>query len=114
MGRETVESFIKAINESTELQNQARSALEGAQDPSGFVQLGKKSGYEFTETDAKAYFDEVLGAQQPAELSEEELENVAGGAGAKDMPSPASRLGETIRMFKGLKLNAAPRWTSFR
>ena len=114
MSQETVEKFIQAVNDSTDLQTKCKGALDGAADPSGFVAVAKENGFEFTESDATSFFGDVLGAEQPAELSDQELENLAGGAGSKDMPSPTSKLGRTVRMFQGLKLNNNPRWSGFR
>jgi predicted ribosomally synthesized peptide with nif11-like leader len=114
MSQETVEKFIQAVNESTELQAKCKRALDGAADPSGFVAVAKANGFDFTESDAMSFFGDVLGAEQPAELSDQDLEKVAGGAGSKDMPSPTSRLGNTVRMFQGLKLNKNPSWSGFR
>ena len=114
MSQDTVEKFIEAVNESSDLQAKCKGALDGADDPAAFVAVAKESGFDFTESDAASFFSDVLGADQPAELSAEELESVAGGAGAKDMPAPTSRLGRTVRMFQGLKLNSIPRFTNFR
>jgi predicted ribosomally synthesized peptide with nif11-like leader len=114
MSQDSVQKFIQAVNDSNELQTKCKGALDGAADPSGFVALAKENGFEFTESDALSFFGDVLGAEQPGELSDEDLANVAGGAGSKDMPSPTSKLGNTVRMFQGLKLNNSPRWSGFR
>lgn len=114
MSESSVQQFIEAVNESDDLQGKCRDALDGAENASGLVSVAKDSGYEISEADVTSFFGEVLGAEQPGALSDTELEAVAGGAGSKDSPSPATRLGQTVRFFRGLKLSQTPRWTGFR
>jgi predicted ribosomally synthesized peptide with nif11-like leader len=113
MGAESVQKFIQAVNEPTELQAKCREVLDGAPDPSGFVALARENGFEFSESDVLLYFREVLGARQPEELTEEDLKEIAVSAGAKDSPTAATRLGDAVRLFKRLSLNYIPVWTGF-
>jgi|TARA_B100002003_G_scaffold89296_1_gene83436 predicted ribosomally synthesized peptide with nif11-like leader len=65
MSKETLDQFIQQISDSEELQ--ARSGEEI--DTDAFITLGAEHGYEFSAEDLA----------ESAELSDEELDGVAGG-----------------------------------
>jgi len=65
MSKENLEQFIQQISDSEELQ----STIGGEIDTDAFIALGAEHDCEFTEEDL----------QESAELSDEELDGVAGG-----------------------------------
>jgi predicted ribosomally synthesized peptide with nif11-like leader len=66
-----LQRFVTDVKTNQQLQNELRDKV-GA---SALIEVGKKHGYNITEEDVKAY-----AASQKAEMTEEELEAVAGGA----------------------------------
>jgi len=59
----------------------ARAKAIGFADPDGHIEHGKSLGLEFTMDDAVAFRSQVTGTEEDmAELAEEDLEMVAGGA----------------------------------
>ena len=69
--KDSLATFRKEVNESADLQEK----LNGGAD---LVELGKKNGYDFTEEDIQAAYDELQESEE--ELTEFELE-LATGAG---------------------------------
>jgi predicted ribosomally synthesized peptide with nif11-like leader len=118
MASDVVHKFIIAVNNSPELRAKTQKAIDGSNDPSGFVAVAKTAGYEFSLEDAKTYFNNVLSSTKrpgefKGELTDEDLDLVSGG---KDT-SPASRssaLTTTVKMFQGMSFTALPSWTGFR
>ena len=64
--------FRKAVNESADLQEKIRGGAD-------LVALGKENGYSFTVKDINEAYEELQNSDD--ELTEFELEQVAGGAG---------------------------------
>jgi predicted ribosomally synthesized peptide with nif11-like leader len=112
MASEAVHQFIVAVNGSPELCRRTQQALEGSSGPADFVVVGREAGFQFSEDDAREYFAEVLTPQQPGEIKDRELEQVAGG---KDISLRGpSQLNETVRMFQSMSFNSLPAWTGFK
>ena len=109
---DNVEKFIEAINGSDDLAQAAQDALDGSEDPSAFVELAGKNGYQMTNDDVSSYFSDLLSAGKPAEISDADLENVAGG---KDAAPGITRPGlvSTIKMFRRFSFNRTPSWTGW-
>ena len=57
MATENLHNFLNAITDS--LARDACRALDGSSDPSAFVALGKANGYEFTNDEVVAYFNDA-------------------------------------------------------
>ena len=70
--KDSLALFRKAVNESTDLQEKIRGGAD-------LVALGKENGHTFTEADIKAAYEELQNSDE--ELTEFEMEQVAGGAG---------------------------------
>ena len=109
---ENVQKFIEAINGSDDLAQAAQDALDGSEDPTAFVELAVKNGYEVTNDDVSSYFGDLLSAGKPAEIKDEDLENVAGG---KDVHYNVGRPGllSTIKMFRSFNFSRTPTWTGW-
>lgn len=79
MSTEAVTKFLSRLAEDHALQEQVKSLAKDAKDPAAVaVDLGSKQGFQFT----RAEFLEAIQAAQgarPGQLSEAELERVAGG-----------------------------------
>ena len=61
-----------------ELSNELLAKARAAKSPEELLAMAKENGIELTEEEAKAYFDQLH--PQVGELSDDELDNVAGGA----------------------------------
>ena len=61
-----------------ELSNELLAKARAAKSPEELLALAKENNVELTEESAKAYFDQLH--PQVGELSDDELDNVAGGA----------------------------------
>lgn len=84
MSLQTCAEFFTKISTDVALQQEVNTALEGkegdeAAPAQAFVWVGSKHGYEFTAAEATQKYQEILAAAE-AELDEEALEQVAGGA----------------------------------
>lgn len=90
MSKEAAMTFRDQVCKSSSLQQQVRAAIESGKDLTEAVRLGKSCGCEFTADEAA----EVLQNMGSDELSEFELEMVAGGAGK-------GGLGRTGRVGQG-------------
>ncbi len=71
MSTESLKQFIQKLGTDDALAGKFKGI---SADPNAVIALGKEQGYEFTAEDMKA-----LKEQQGDELSDQELENVAGG-----------------------------------
>ena len=60
-----------------ELSNELLAEAKAAKSPEELLALAKENGIELTEEEARAYFDRLH--PQTGELSDDELDNVAGG-----------------------------------
>ena len=61
-----------------ELNNEIRAKAKAAKTPEELIEIAKENDVEMTEEGAKAYFD--LLHPKTGEISDDELDNVAGGA----------------------------------
>ncbi len=75
MSKENVHSFGEAIKNNPALQDELSSL---AMDYDGVVELGKREGFEFSLDDLHAVLKE-LNASRNVQLTDDELESVAGG-----------------------------------
>jgi predicted ribosomally synthesized peptide with nif11-like leader len=76
MSTEIVRQFLSAASSDSAL----KQKLAAATDSVNFVQIAQKSGYNFTLEDLQAY----IAQHNNGELSEEQLEAVAGGGHCPD------------------------------
>ena len=60
-----------------ELNNEIRAKAKAAKTPEELIEIAKENDVEMTEESAKAYFD--LLHPKTGEISDDELDNVAGG-----------------------------------
>ena len=74
-GMKNLKRFIKLSEENAEVKSKLNEL--GFSDPSAIINYGKELGYEFTEQDLEQLGNSLL--EQSEELSDEELEQVAGG-----------------------------------
>ena len=116
MGQQEVGAFVNVVNNSPELMRKCQDALEGSEDPSAFVSLAKENGHDFTEDDARSFFSETFAASRPTEMSDDELERVAGGKGGGTiMPEDnVNALQSSVNMLGSMDFRRPPRWTGFR
>ena len=73
MSIENVKAFREALNESKELQEKIAAGED-------WVEVAKAANFDFTKEELR----KVLAVQESEELSESELEGVAGGTNADD------------------------------
>jgi predicted ribosomally synthesized peptide with nif11-like leader len=78
MSYEAAVAFRQKVNESPELQAALRSHMNPVDHPF-VVSLGQKNGFDFTDADSEKLYAS-LSSSQDSELSDFELEMVAGGA----------------------------------
>ena len=69
---ETLTNFRQAVSESTDLQEKVKAGAD-------LVALGKENGYEFTQEELEASWQEMQESDDE-ELTDFELDAVAGGA----------------------------------
>jgi predicted ribosomally synthesized peptide with nif11-like leader len=85
MSIEAVNQFLQKVTEDQQLQEELAKALESENDRQAATDLAAKYGYEFTPDELWAEVQnrqsEFQQKQQAGELSDEELEAVAGGRG---------------------------------
>ncbi|MEO2018987.1 MAG: Nif11-like leader peptide family natural product precursor [Fuerstiella sp.] len=105
MSVENLSNFMAAIGSSDDLAQQAVVAIDGTADPSAFVALGQANGYEFTVDEVVSNFDSTGSDEGAGELSEADLQNVAGGGFRRQAVGTAmlSRMG---------RMNNVPDWAS--
>ncbi|REJ91413.1 MAG: Nif11-like leader peptide family natural product precursor [Planctomycetota bacterium] len=72
---EQLTAFLDKVESDAALQEEVRKVKS----VSDLVALGKQSGFSFDEDTAKSYFQEQAQSGGDVELSEEQLEQVAGG-----------------------------------
>ena len=71
-----------------ELNNEIRTKAKAAKTPEELIEIAKENDVEMTEESAKAYFEQLH--PKTGELSDEELDNVAGGCGGLPSSYPSS------------------------
>ena len=98
MSSESLSQFLSAVSSEAALQQK----LAAVTDSVHFVKMAQESGYNFTLEDLQAYITQ----HNNSELSEDELEAVAGGQGLN-----IALLGnlETLSMYSHLGSHCAPR-----
>ena len=77
MSIEAVNQFLTKVGEDQQLQAELAQAMEAENDRQAATELGAKHGYDFTPEELGS---EIANRQSADELSEEELEAVAGGS----------------------------------
>jgi predicted ribosomally synthesized peptide with nif11-like leader len=86
MSIEAVQQFLQQVSEDTALQSRLSDAINSDNDRDAVTQLGNQQGYSFTSEELWAEVQrrqsEFQQRQEAGELSDEELEAVAGGHGA--------------------------------
>ena len=73
--KESLATFRKAVNESADLQEK----LKGGTD---LVELGKENGYDFSQEDVTAAFEELKDSDEELTGFESQLEAESGGSGS--------------------------------
>lgn len=104
MSQQAVADFFQKIAEDPTLQTSLAKALEADNDREAVTQLANDSGFEFTADElweeVQKRQNEFESRQTSGELSDEELEAVAGGA------SPALTFRITIPVMDNVMLSA--------
>jgi predicted ribosomally synthesized peptide with nif11-like leader len=85
MSKEVVRQFLAKANEDKDL---LASVEKAGKDVNALVAAGAAAGYNFTAADVEAAVKDIQ--SQVGELSENELETVAGGAGGKGSYIPST------------------------
>ena len=84
MSIEAVNQFLTKVGEDQQLQAELAQAMEAENDRQAATELGAKHGYDFTPEELGSEVEnrqsEFQSRQSANELSEQELEAVAGGA----------------------------------
>ncbi len=97
MSIEAVNKFLQKVTEDQQLQEELAKALESENDRQAATDLAAKHGYEFTPDELWAEIQnrqsEFQQKQAAEELSEEELETVAGGFCAFLTPAAIGAVG---------------------
>jgi predicted ribosomally synthesized peptide with nif11-like leader len=82
--------LVTKVTADPQLMKTFTTALNGSRDPQDLVKLGAEHGFQFTAKEVELFFQKLLSAEPPKELSPSDLEQVAGG---KDISIlPANRL----------------------
>lgn len=98
--------LVTKINDDPQLMKKFTTALNGSQDPQDLVKLGAEHGFQFTAKEVELFFQKLLSAEAPKELSPDDLEQVAGG---KDISIlPANRLQLVSQIAKNFAV--LPTW----
>ena len=83
MSKANLEHFYQEALKDQALQEQLRTATDRDSMAALAVELGKEKGYSFTTEEVQAYIDESTMSPPQQELSNEMLEAIAGGGGAR-------------------------------
>ena len=102
MSTEAVNQFLIKVSEDKELQAEVTTAMEAENDRQAVTELAAKNGYDFTPdelaleiTNRQSEFQQL----QNHELSENELETIAGG-------SPTKKRKGALQFFTGTLMGA--------
>jgi predicted ribosomally synthesized peptide with nif11-like leader len=79
MSMEALREFLQKASEDEELEKKIEEAVGDEAGPDRFVALGQENGFEFSPREAVYHLYEL----QNQELSDDDLENVAGGTGGR-------------------------------
>ena len=97
MSKEAVIQLLTRAESDAGLKQELETALESGEDrESAFLQAAAKHGCDFTADEMQGVVTEADATPESAELSDEDLEKVAGGVGtfsAVRLTSPQIRLG---------------------
>ena len=77
---EAVNQFLTKVNHDEKFHSELSQAMETKRDLTAAVELAARHGYEFTLEELAAQIEQLKRIQAGEQLSEEELEAVAGGA----------------------------------
>lgn len=88
MSKQEMERFAKDVKTDSKLQEELKKA---GTDAKSVVGIAKAKGYDFSEADLKAYADSKKG-----ELSEEQLQKVAGGGSSVLAVSTVFVVGDVV------------------
>ena len=83
------------MNFNAEMIEKAKAAKNAEE----LLEIAKAAGIEMTEDDAKTYFAQLN--PKSGELSDDDLDNVAGGACGNSDNSNAVKLGDTVNIISG-------------
>jgi predicted ribosomally synthesized peptide with nif11-like leader len=83
MSKSEIERFHQEVQRDPRLQDRLRQANNESKLVSVALELGQEKGYKFTKQELEAYLHEAGKSLAKRELTEKELENVTGGAGAR-------------------------------
>lgn len=78
MSVEKVAEMLKKVSEDKGFAEKFSKVYDGGEDFTAVVAFGKENGFEFTAEDCKQVY-EAIDDQMDDELSDDDLENVAGG-----------------------------------
>ena len=81
-----------------ELNNEIRAKAKAAKTPEELIEIAKENDVEMTEESAKAYFD--LLHPKTGEMSDDELDNVAGGACYRGDGRMVTTVGNSCRSWR--------------
>jgi predicted ribosomally synthesized peptide with nif11-like leader len=99
MAKDSIAAFLDTLDGSIDLREELGAALEGLDtQASAVVEVASRHGFEFTEDEFNGVL-EVVSRSQGQELSDDELEAVAGGGAGVAVPMP-----EGYRRFTNLRL----------
>lgn len=109
MSTAAVQDFLNKVGEDGALQAELAQAMEAENDRAAVTELAKSKGYDFTADELSAEIEqrqqEVATRQEAGQLSDEELEAVAGGG----IISPFITLpGPSIPGFPGTPIPSFP------
>lgn len=85
MSKASVEQFYQEILKDPSLQERLQAVTTREATAALAVELGKERGYNFTIEEAQASIDEWFAARPEQELSDAQLEAVAGGGQAEPL-----------------------------
>jgi predicted ribosomally synthesized peptide with nif11-like leader len=103
-----VQEFLNKVGEDSSLQTELSHALESDNDRQAVTDLAKSKGYEFSSDELWAEVQkrqaEFAAKQTGGELSEEDLEAVAGGA------TPLLAVGVGVAVARGYAAGSSSKW----
>lgn len=118
MSAEGVNQFLQKVTEDAQLQEELAAALQSPNRLDAVTQLGKRHGFEFTADEIKQEFEsresEFVARQesmeQAGELSDEELEAVAGGAASAIVSATVQITSQVLPVLTQIRVPSPRRW----
>ena len=95
------------MNISKELLEKAKTAKT----PEELLEMAKAENINFTAEEAAKAFD---GLNKNGELSDEELDNVAGGCGEEEIPEPKYKIGDMVISSRGFPCHTCGIYRDFQ